>query len=166
MSFKDKLQNLWKYLPVGSAIAYEQGISRRNEVSRRNKVNSFEVGSIGKQFLHTVYPAIVGAFLAASFMHGTPNVKKWPEITEHRERARQEGNQLYDKAFECVEQDGIKGLTSLKEIYELYSRAGISIKLDHISQERRLSEIPIRNNLKKTDLERVVASCKAEGKLE
>ena len=151
MELKETLKNSWKYLPIGSAIAYEKELARKNEV-----------GSNGKVLFHTVYPAIVGSFLVASLMYGTPNVTKWPQISERRERARQEYNQLYDKAFECVEQDGIKGLTSLKEIDELYSRAGRPIKIDYISQERRLSGIPIGIDLTKTDLERVVASCEAE----
>ena len=155
MELKKTLENSWKYLPIGSAIAYEKENRRKNEF-----------GSIGKALFHSVYPAIVGAFLVASLIYGTPNVTKWPQISERRVRARQEYNQIYERAFRCVEQDGIEGLTSLKEIDELYSRAGRPIKIDYISQDRRLSGIPVNINLTKTDLERVVASCEAEGKLE
>ena len=52
MSFKDKLRILWKYLPIGSAIAYEKELRRKNELG----------DSFGKVLLHTAYPAIVFGF--------------------------------------------------------------------------------------------------------
>lgn len=64
-------------------------------------------------------------------------------------RQEQEYKELYDKATKCVEQDGIKGLSSLGEIDELYSRVG----------EFKMPP------LERGDLERVVQSCEANGKL-
>ena len=151
MSFKDKLKNSWKYLPVGSAVAYVNEIRRKNEVD-----------SNGKVLFHTAYPAIVFGFLVASLMYGTPNVKKWPEIAEHGERARQEYNELYDQAVRCVEQDGISGL-NLNELGELYSRAGVNVGVNPNLDPRAVTfRLP---RLTRKNLEKVVyLDCEVPGK--
>ena len=158
MELKETLKNSWKYLPIGSAIAYEKELARKNEV-----------GSNGKVLFHTVYPAIVGSFLVASLMYGTPNVTKWPQISERRERARQEYNAIVNQVIQCVDRDGVPGL-SVKEINELYQRAGIDFEAPpqpdfEADFLRGVFYRPPRQEVKgpsltKNDLERVAASCK------
>ncbi len=120
------------------------------------KTPTFE--SLGKTS-PIVYSLILGAGLMA---YGLNTEKNWT-------KERQEYNQLYNQAVECVEQDGNPGLSSQAEINELYRRAGVSpidvnsfskaISLVFSSDESPRVDFPA---LKKQNLETIAQSCRKE----
>ena len=139
------IKNVLKYLPVVSLLNHLPEIP----------VFSSSVKTLG----HLTYAFIGTGILISSLFFGTPNVLRWNEISERREKARQEYNQLYDRAEKCVEQDGLSGLTSLREVNDLYSRAGKPIRIDRGRFGEIIIPEPTRENL-----EKVVQSCEAEVK--
>jgi len=161
MSLKDTLKNSWKFLPIVSLFRY----------SNDEPSNSWVKGTG-----HALYATTPLILLLGSILSGTPNPLGWREAIEER----QEYNQFYDKAAECVEKDGVEGL-SLNEIGELYSRAGIDFKVPEMRDFKK--GFNFRGNLrygnfyrpsaafdgpelKKAHLEKIAESCESEGKLE
>ncbi len=112
--------------------------------------------SFPKYFLkmigHTAYATTLAIFLGFSISTGTFDVSKWPEIFEERRDAIEEYFNLRREAYACVDEDGIEGLTTFKEIEEFYSRAEIpvSVSANQINIPRPSGQ----------DLERVVESCR------
>lgn len=161
MNLKNVLKNSWKALPI---------------VSLYNIGNDSVKSTFGKLLGHLLYASIPLVYLVGSTISGTPNPLGWREAIEER----QEYNQLYDKAAECVEKDGVEGL-SLNEVGELYSRAGINFKVPEMRDFKK--GFNFRGNLrygnfyrpsaafdgpelKKAHLEKIAESCESEGKLE
>lgn len=66
-------------------------------------------------------------YAGLSSVGGSPNPLRWNETFEKRARERQSYNELYNKAVECVEQDKIPGLSNLRELNDLYLRAGVNV---------------------------------------
>ncbi|HEB47127.1 MAG TPA: hypothetical protein ENI22_01520 [Candidatus Pacearchaeota archaeon] len=151
MSIKNALRNSWKFLPFVSLL-------------RSDPLKDATLKGVGKALGHAVYavaaPMVPIVYLTGSLAFGTANPSRWNEIGKERRREAQEYNQLYDRATNCVEEDGNLGLTSLGEITKLYSKAGVTV---NYKPEIRRPKLPI---LKKAHLERVVQNCETEeGKL-
>lgn len=110
--------------------------------------------NIGKYFVGI----ILGTLILGSAQYGTPSPLRWIEVERQIKRERQEYNKLYSMAVKCVEKDKIAGLTSLEEINELYSRAGIKINLNPTFWEPETLKLKFPK-LTRGDLEKVVQSC-------
>ena len=107
-------------------------------------------------------------YLSTSIGLGTYNPLHWSEKNRQKERERQEYNAIVNQVIQCVDRDGVPGL-SVKEINEVYQRAGIDFeatpKSDFEANFRSGAFYKIRQEIKgpsltKNDLERVAASCK------
>lgn len=150
MTLKNIRRKIWNGLPVVSLFRY------------CNKYVSGEYDSLGKCFGHSVYSMLPFVYLVTSLLAGTPNISRWNEIREQSQREKQEYNSLYNKVVECVDRDGIEGLTSLAEIDELYSKAGIDVRDIDFDPRRGLTINRSLPNIKGNDLKKVVASCESE----
>ena len=108
-------------------------------------------------------------YLSTSILLGTYNPLYWSEKNRQKEREWQEYNAIVNQVIQCVDRDGVPGL-SVKEINELYQRAGIDFEAPpqpdfesylflEGSFKRTRQEVK-GPSLTKNDLERVAASCK------
>lgn len=119
------------------------------------------------------WPLVPIIYLAISFVSGEYNPLKWSESY----RQEQEFGPLVNKIGPCVDRDGVSGF-SVKEINELYQRAGINFKVrprldsdlnfntnywtgdfwtgSYYEREEVIRAPPLAHN----DLKRIAASCK------
>jgi len=143
MTAKNIAGKVWKILPFISLVESLKKIER----------GGVSIKNVSRSLRHLVYGSIIFTYLMASAMLGTSNPLNWNEAYQETSRGGKIWNKLYDRATNCVKQDGNPGLTTLDEINEFYKRAGIKVDFNPRTGELTLPR------LSKKDLETVIQNC-------
>jgi hypothetical protein len=146
-----------KFLPVGSFVNYSyraaKGLIKQSEL---------------KGLLHFFYAIIPFAYGFSALAYDSLNpVDWWNTVVETNQKSQQEAQFYSDtwfKAADLVDTDGVRGITNLSELDDLYSRAGIGTTFDndYLSLVGNRQGVAYFNfkapELTLTDLEKVIDS--------